>query len=375
MVTHIGKLLKTEVWERILKQGVKNDNGCLIWQGNKNKAGYGITCAYYKRYLVHRLSYLIHSDLSELPKQSKDETVPTVIRHLCNVRLCFEPSHLELGTRKDNANDRLGSKTDQRGEGSTTNVISGDLAKAIKLSKGEGTPSERAKRFNVKEHYIWNIDTNKTWTHIPDANGIVNDKSRTEVNENKRRLQKLAKQRVWTEEMFKEANRRLLLKTKLSETIKTPFVTTKCHLWTAKVTQTNPRGSICVYGKSMQPHALACEIGAKRHRKDGEICRHLCGIDACCNPEHIVFGTSKENAMDKIKHGSCNNILTREDVIEIRKAYQTNKYSQDTLADKYGVSRGTIRDALVGKTWKHVAPELIITPKKWLVKTCASQPN
>lgn len=364
MATHIGKQLRTEVWERILKQGVKNDNGCLIWQGIVTPSGYGTIGVYYKQYLVHRLSYLIHSDLKELPKESKDETVPTVVRHLCNERLCFEPTHLALGTRKDNANDRLGTKTDQRGEGANNVTIDSVLAKAIKHSKGNGTQAERAKNFNVSVDIVRDIDNNRTWVHIPDKKGVVIDKARTEYNEKKRQQQKNAKKRVWTEEMFTEAKKRLLTKIKESETIKKPFVDTKCYLWTCSTSQTNPRGSLRVHGKSMQPHALACEIGAKRHRKDGEICRHLCGVDSCCNPEHIVFGTSKENAIDKIKHGSCSTVLLNEEkVIAIRKDYKTGNSTYESLGEKYNVSCGTIRDVVMGHTWKHVAPELISAPR------------
>lgn len=41
--------------------------------------------------------------------------------------------------------------------------------------------------------------------------------------------------------------------------------------------------------------------------KHGDHCRHLCGIDWCCNPSHIMIGTRTTNEEDKHFHYFLNN--------------------------------------------------------------------
>lgn len=66
-------------------------DGCMLWQGSLDKDGYG-------RYgkvvqMAHRLSYLINIG----------DLVPGLtIDHLCRVRSCVNPRHLEQVTIKEN---------------------------------------------------------------------------------------------------------------------------------------------------------------------------------------------------------------------------------------------------------------------------------
>lgn len=67
-----------------------NSNECWEWTGSKNK-GYGMKCYKSITYPVHRLSYISHN-----------ETVPMIIAHKCNNKLCCNPSHLEEQSVRDN---------------------------------------------------------------------------------------------------------------------------------------------------------------------------------------------------------------------------------------------------------------------------------
>lgn len=69
------------------------ESGCWIWMGCINDSGYGI--AYCEKTLVraHRLSYLIH--IGPIPDGLE-------LDHLCRVRCCVNPAHLEAVTRKEN---------------------------------------------------------------------------------------------------------------------------------------------------------------------------------------------------------------------------------------------------------------------------------
>jgi hypothetical protein len=86
---------------------------------------------------------------------------------------------------------------------------------------------------------------------------------------------------------------------------------------------------------------------------------HKCGNGhlGCIHPKHLRWATRQENVDDKDLHGTQPigeknpaAKLTETKVLEIRQSSAT----LDVLAAKYGVSRGTIWDARVGKTWSHV---------------------
>lgn len=74
---------------------------CKIWDGPKDKDGYG-TCWYEgKKTRTHRVAYVKHNGLT------LDDISGLVIRHKCDVRACIEGSHLETGTHSENVADRV----------------------------------------------------------------------------------------------------------------------------------------------------------------------------------------------------------------------------------------------------------------------------
>jgi len=73
---------------------VIDEHGCWLWQGGRNPDGYGI----YRRtgsnqQLAHRWSYLTF--VGPIPSESLD--------HLCRVRHCINPAHLEPCTLAENS--------------------------------------------------------------------------------------------------------------------------------------------------------------------------------------------------------------------------------------------------------------------------------
>ena len=78
--------------------------------------------------------------------------------------------------------------------------------------------------------------------------------------------------------------------------------------------------------------------------------------------DNLCYGTRKENMADTLRdgtraqgsrHGGA--VLTEEIVIECRRRYAEGGISHRMLALKYGVTRETMRDAINGKYWSHVA--------------------
>jgi len=99
---------------------------------------------------------------------------------------------------------------------------------------------------------------------------------------------------------------------------------------------------------------------------DGAHILHSCDRPACVNPAHLRAGTNVENMRDKVERhrqhrpiGIINprRVLTPNQVVEIKEqapsglfAYGQRKY----LAEKYGVTGETIRNAAIGRTWAHL---------------------
>src|SRR6187431_687084 len=87
--------------ENVLKSKTYIDpvSDCWIWEGAKNKKGYGHTRIEYIYYTVSRLSAFLYLGLDLADRD-------THALHKCPNKACWNPSHLYLGTNNDNWRDR-----------------------------------------------------------------------------------------------------------------------------------------------------------------------------------------------------------------------------------------------------------------------------
>lgn len=81
------------VLRRMLALRHIDENGCWLWQGELTPGGYGRIVINYERKMVHRVSFELYK-----------EPIPNGldVDHLCFVRRCFNPKHLEAVTRSVN---------------------------------------------------------------------------------------------------------------------------------------------------------------------------------------------------------------------------------------------------------------------------------
>ena len=91
-------------------------------------------------------------------KKRRDKNLIT--RHLCNVKNCCNPDHLEFGTFQQNAIDTLNYHSKCK-----LNEIKVKEIKLL-LLKNDMTLNEIAKLYNVKYVTILRVKNEKTWSHI-----------------------------------------------------------------------------------------------------------------------------------------------------------------------------------------------------------------
>ena len=91
---------------------------------------------------------------------------------------------------------------------------------------------------------------------------------------------------------------------------------------------------------------------------------HHCDNRACVNPYHLYIGTQADNIQDaserdRMDTSGCSGEtngrtqLTKEDVREIRKAYDRGTL-QTRLAEEYDVTQTAISNIVNHNTWTHI---------------------
>lgn len=113
---------------------------------------------------------------------------------------------------------------------------------------------------------------------------------------------------------------------------------------------------------TISAHRLAYETWKGTIPVGFEVC-HKCDNPSCINPDHLFIGTRQDNINDRERKGrnvvkvgeeQARSKLTKKNVKDARweRAYVGTSYQK--LADKYGVSKKTIQNAINGATWKCV---------------------
>ena len=85
--------MKSLAW-RLMLHTKKSAAGCWLWTGHMSEAGYGIIQANGTR-RAHRVSYEFFRGPIPAGRQ---------LDHLCRVRNCINPEHLEVVTQQENIN-------------------------------------------------------------------------------------------------------------------------------------------------------------------------------------------------------------------------------------------------------------------------------
>jgi hypothetical protein len=165
----------------------------------------------------------------------------------------------------------------------------------------------------------------------------------------------------------------------------------ECWPWMGP-TDVDGYGIFKVDRRRKRAHRVAFEMHTGSIDASLLVC-HRCDNPCCCNPIHLFQGTNADNVRDRHAKGrdakgDANGMrlhpesrlrgdehwtrkkperlahqkgeahgmakLTESNVIEIRRIYASGGFSQQRLADIYGVSQRSIGDVIRRKKWSHV---------------------
>ena len=139
----------------------RSGDKCWVWQGCKDKNGYGRMTYHGKDKRAHRIAYaLFHGE--EPPSN-------ILICHRCDNPSCVNPKHLFAGTNGDNVRDmvRKGHHRDISGEANPmAKLTEADVIEIRKMIADGFSKRIIAHQFGVSERYIYYIVTKRTWKHI-----------------------------------------------------------------------------------------------------------------------------------------------------------------------------------------------------------------
>ena len=141
-------------WDKVNKT-----SDCWNWTAYTDKNGYGrFSVVNGKPQKAHRVSYEMHN--GPIPEN-------LFVLHSCKQnRACVNPSHLRLGTQKENMQDRKkdGTGINLRGENHPNTSLCETDVKFIRLWLKEGyTQRMIAKAFDISQVTIKNINKGITW--------------------------------------------------------------------------------------------------------------------------------------------------------------------------------------------------------------------
>ncbi len=159
----VGPSLEERFWAKVAKLG---PNDCWDWRGSENGHGYGhtrtVTNGVVKDVYAHRLSYEIHN--GPIPEGM-------FVCHRCDNPRCVNPSHLFLGTAKDNVHDMIckgrNNRVPVKGVDCGTSKLTEEQVSAIRRRYACGERQvDLAADFSIGQSTVSAIVIRKTWKHI-----------------------------------------------------------------------------------------------------------------------------------------------------------------------------------------------------------------
>lgn len=135
-----------------------------------------------------------------------------------------------------------------------------------------------------------------------------------------------------------------------------------CITWPFPSHSTTGYGRATYGGVRDAAHRIILRLADPDGEFEGAFALHTCGngMSGCVNPNHLYWGTPKQNMDDRRAHGNApqgskshHAKLKEADIVPIFEARASGKMPSE-IAQGFGVSKGAINMILKRKTWKHV---------------------
>lgn len=145
------------VTERFWARITKTDN-CWTWNGATDTSGYGLLEVENKTRAVHRLSWELH--YGSIPNGLG-------VFHKCDNRICIRPSHLFIGTARDNVADRDRKGRQAIGKrNARTKLMPTQIRQIRELFVKGVSYSALGRKFSVDAKTIWCVINGKSWKYV-----------------------------------------------------------------------------------------------------------------------------------------------------------------------------------------------------------------
>lgn len=148
-----------------------------------------------------------------------------------------------------------------------------------------------------------------------------------------------------------------------------------CWLWQLR-TDKDGYGKFSIQQSTFRAHRIVFYVYYQIDPLDKLVC-HTCDNPTCCNPNHLFIGTERDNTLDarnkgrlntasgekhgtktrpdRVARGEKHSNLTEQQVKDIRSLYTNERWTQQQIANKFGVQREVITSIIRGRTWKHIS--------------------
>lgn len=135
-------------WAKVEK---RNPDQCWPWKGAVTTHGYGNAAHKGRNFGAHKLAYIFAG--GHVPDGLE-------ILHSCDNRLCCNPAHLGVGTKKDNAADKVARN---RIPASNPMKLTAESARAIKAARGKASSGQLAKQYGITQSYVFQLWRGTAW--------------------------------------------------------------------------------------------------------------------------------------------------------------------------------------------------------------------